>query len=203
MKLDIAGFERYNELNPDIDILTFDFLHPDNKGRVNWDGSDKEATVEKLMRYQRLLRVIPEPALASVLYARHIPPNGGDTLWLSACAAHDGLSPPLQEFLAGLHAEHDFLQAYGSYFQGKEDGAERIRRAREETPPVVHPLIVVHPVSGRRVLYVNPTFTSRIVELSRSESAALLAMSFRGTTPGTEVSRCRSTCCFPTTSTPG
>ena len=47
----------------------------------------------------------PEPSMASVLYARDIPANGGDTLWLSAYAAYDALSGPLQEFFTGLHAE--------------------------------------------------------------------------------------------------
>lgn len=121
----------------------------------------------------------PKPSMASILYARHIPPNGGDTLWLSACAAYDALSAPLQEFLCGLHAEHDFLGAYGSYFEQQEGGAERIARARRETPPVRHPLIVVHPLTGRRVLYVNPTFTTRVLELSPTESTGLLNMLFQ------------------------
>ena len=110
-----------------------------------------------------------DPSMASVLYARHIPPNGGDTLWLSAYAAFDALSEPLRDFLQDLHAEHDFLQAYGSYLRAQPDGPERIARAHIETPPVVHPLIVKHPVTGRKLLYVNPTFTSRIVELSKPE----------------------------------
>jgi taurine dioxygenase len=118
----------------------------------------------------------PRPSLASVLYARSIPPLGGDTLWLSACAAHDALSEPLRDWLAGLTAEHDFLRAYGSYFLRQAGGAERMQRARAETPPVVHPVIVTHPVSGRRVLYVNPTFTARIVELSPRESDAVLRL---------------------------
>lgn len=121
----------------------------------------------------------PEPSMASVLHARHIPPSGGDTLWLSAYAAYDTLSEPLRVMLDGLHCEHDFLQAYGNYLAKKPDGAARIARAREETPPVEHPLVVVHPVTGKRLLYVNPTFTSRIVELSKSESDAILGMLFR------------------------
>lgn len=120
----------------------------------------------------------PEPSMGAVLYARTIPPVGGDTLWLSAYAAYEALSAPMQAFLCGLNGEHDFLQAYGSYFRGKDDAAERIARAQRETPPVQHPLVVVHPVTGRRLLYVNPTFTSRIVELSKKESDALLAMLF-------------------------
>lgn len=118
------------------------------------------------------------PSLASVLYARSIPPLGGDTLWLSAYAAYEGLSAPMQQFLSGRTAVHDFLQAYGSYFLQQEGGRDRYRRAQEETPPVEHPLIVTHPVTGKDLLYVNPTFTSRIVGLSKTESAALLDMLF-------------------------
>lgn len=121
----------------------------------------------------------PHPSMASVLYARHIPPVGGDTLWLSAYAAYAALSAPVRAFLDGLHAEHDFLQAYGPYFRGQPDGLERIRRAQTETPPVVHPLVVTHPVTGRKLLYVNPTFTSRIVDVSAAESEAILGMLFR------------------------
>lgn len=88
------------------------------------------------------------------------------------------MSAPLKAFLAGLHAEHDFLQAYGSYLRQQSDGSERIRRAQQETPPVVHPLVVVHPLTGKPLLYVNPTFTSRIVELSAKESQAVLALLF-------------------------
>jgi taurine dioxygenase len=120
----------------------------------------------------------PEPSLASVLHARTIPPNGGDTLWISAYAAYEKLSQPLKTMLEQLTGEHDFLQAYGSYFRTLEDGPERIRRAQIETPPVRHPLIVVHPITGKRLLYVNPTFTSRIVELSRKESDAILKLLF-------------------------
>lgn len=67
MKLDIAGFEKFNELNPEIDILHFDFLDPKNKEKARWDGLDKEATRNALMQYQRLLRIIPDEAAGSKL----------------------------------------------------------------------------------------------------------------------------------------
>ena len=119
-----------------------------------------------------------QPSLASILYARTIPTNGGDTLWRSAYAAYEALSAPLRELLDGLSCEHDFLQAYGNYLAQFDDGAERIARAREQTPPVIHPAVVVHPVTGRRLLYVNPTFTTRFNELERAESDALLRFLF-------------------------
>ena len=119
-----------------------------------------------------------DPSMASVLYARTIPPNGGDTLWRSAYAAYEALSKPLQSFLDGLHAEHDFLQAYAGYLRQQPDGLEKIQQAQINTPPVIHPLIVVHPITKKKLLYVNPTFTSRIMELSPAESDAMLKMLF-------------------------
>lgn len=119
-----------------------------------------------------------KPSMASVLYARSIPPLGGDTLWLSTYAAYDGLSVSMKQFLSGLTARHDFLKAYGSYFLKQESGKDRYRRAQEEMPPVEHPVIVTHPVTGRNLLYVNPTFTSHIVGLSPLESGAVLNMLF-------------------------
>jgi taurine dioxygenase len=118
------------------------------------------------------------PSMASFLHARSIPPVGGDTLWLSAYAALDALSPRLRSFLSELSAVHDFLKGYGSYFLKQEGGRERFLSAQKETPPVVHPVVVTHPVTRRDLLYVNPTFTSHLVDLSPSESAALLDMLF-------------------------
>lgn len=119
-----------------------------------------------------------EPSMVSILNARVIPPAGGDTLWLSAYAALEGLSPALRDFVSGLSAVHDFIHAYGGYFLAQEDGTARYRRAQDENPPVEHPVVVHHPVTGRPLLYVNPTFTSRIVGLKRQESRALLDLLF-------------------------
>ena len=119
-----------------------------------------------------------QPSLASLLYAREVPAIGGDTLWRNAYAAYDALSGPLQGLLENLTAEHDFLHAYGRLFRAQDDGAERIRRAQIDNPPVIHPVIVLHPVTGKRLLYVNPTFTTRIQELGEAESDAILKLLF-------------------------
>ena len=119
-----------------------------------------------------------QPSLASLLYAHDVPTIGGDTLWRSAYAAYDALSAPLQALLENLTAEHDFLHAYGRIFRAQENSAERIRRAQIDNPPVIHPVIVLHPVTGKRLLYVNPTFTTRIRELGEAESDAILKLLF-------------------------
>jgi taurine dioxygenase len=94
-----------------------------------------------------------------MLLARELPPIGGDTLWSSMYRAFETLSEPMQEFLAGLHCTHGF--------ETKWD--ER----------AVHPVVLTHPETGRRALYVNKTHSRRIVELTEDESENLLAFLYR------------------------
>ena len=98
-----------------------------------------------------------------------VPANGGDTLFASAAAAYDARSDAMKAFLSGLTARHESAHVYGGRYGSKEaesrDGAY---------PSAVHPVVRTHPVTGRKALYVNRAFTTRIYELSRAESAALL-----------------------------
>jgi taurine dioxygenase len=115
-----------------------------------------------------------QPPLGSILHARVVPARGGDTLWSSQFAAYDALSPALQRFLDGLTAEHDFSYGFKESL-AEPGGAERLADAVAANPPRVHPVVRVHPVSGRKALFVNRLFTTRIVELAPAESDALLA----------------------------
>jgi taurine dioxygenase len=119
---------------------------------------------------------IETPPLGALLSAQLLPPSGGDTLWASGIAAYEALSPPYRRFLDPLHAEHDFLQSFPAWrFARTPAERERWEAARDRHPPVVHPVVRTHPESGRRGLFVNEGFTSRIVELGKSESDAVLA----------------------------
>ena len=119
---------------------------------------------------------IETPPLGAILSAQLLPPSGGDTLWASGIAAYEALSEPYRRFLDPLHAEHDFLRSFPAWRFARTP-AERVRweAARDRHPPVVHPVIRTHPVSGRRGLFVNEGFTSRIIELAPKESDAVLA----------------------------
>ncbi len=117
----------------------------------------------------------PRPALGSLLYARILPPAGGDTLWASMYAAYEALSEPMKQFLCGLTATHDFAYAFADSVIAQA-GAEKLEAQRRKNPPTSHPVIRTHPETGRPLLYVSETFTSRINELSPAESKALLAM---------------------------
>ena len=96
------------------------------------------------------------PPLMSVLHLVSCPEFGGDTMWSSLYAAYDALSPPLQELCEGLTALHDALP---------HNHPEKM---------TIHPVVRVHPETGRKALYVNSHFTRRIVELSAEESELML-----------------------------
>ncbi len=81
----------------------------------------------------------------------------------------------MKEFLKGLTATHDFIQSFGDIVM-EQSGPERYGALQKEYPSVSHPVIRTHPETGRQMLFVNETFTTRINELSDGESSALLTM---------------------------
>ena len=99
-----------------------------------------------------------QPSVMSILNMVRCPAVGGDTMWANLEKAHDALSAPLQELCAGLTALHDATP------HGRPEAM------------AVHPVVRVHPDTGRKSLYVNEHFTRRLVELSHVESTALLQL---------------------------
>jgi taurine dioxygenase len=120
----------------------------------------------------------PAPPAITLLHGQIIPPFGGDTLWASTTAAYDALSAPMRQMLDGLMAVHDFRHGFQESL-AEPGGAERLAPAIAANPPVRHPVVVTHPESGRRGLYVNRLFTTRIEGLSRNESDAVLEFLYR------------------------
>ena len=125
---------------------------------------------------------IATPPLGAALYARRIPPAGGDTLWLSTIAAYEALSEPFKQFLVGLTAVHDFEKSFPRDRFASPAAARKWEEARAKNPPVVHPVVRTHPATGRKALFVNSGFTTRINELTRAESDAVLAFLFEHVT---------------------
>ncbi|MFJ7882630.1 taurine dioxygenase [Pseudomonas sp. NPDC096917] len=122
---------------------------------------------------------LPTPALGAVLSAKQLPAFGGDTLWASGIAAFEGLSKPLQVLLDGLTATHDFTKSFPlERFGSTPQDLARWEQTRKSNPPLSHPVIRTHPVSGRKALFVNEGFTTRINELSDLESEAILKLLF-------------------------
>jgi len=119
------------------------------------------------------------PALASMLYAREIPPsNLGNTLFCNLVAAYEALSKPLQEFLIKLKAVHSFT---GRSMAGREQdlGYGQLAKNRTDQNKVLQPVIRRHPESFKLSLYVNPMFTEYIEGLNPDESDLILDYLFQ------------------------
>ncbi|MGE0746954.1 MAG: TauD/TfdA dioxygenase family protein [Rhodospirillales bacterium] len=107
------------------------------------------------------------PPMGTILYIHTVPPKGGgDTLFASMYAAYDGLSPKMKHYLEGMTALHDGAAAFA-------------RTATNRLPVTEQPVIAKHPVTGRRLIYVNPLFTTRMCGVPRDEGDAILSYLYR------------------------
>jgi taurine dioxygenase len=115
------------------------------------------------------------PALGSMLYAREVPDVGGDTMFASMYAAYETLSEGLKRTLEGLRAWHSSRHVFGegnADQETRQDG--RVRNPELATQDAIHPVVIRHPETGRKALYVNPGFTVRFDGWSEAESKPLL-----------------------------
>ena len=117
------------------------------------------------------------PSWGAVLRAVEVPALGGATLWADMAAAYDTLPAELQERIEHLTAVHDWRHNFGLAMPAADVAA-----LSPQFPAAEHPVVRVHPDTGRRTLFVNPIFTSHIVGLSEDESDALLSRLFRQAT---------------------
>lgn len=120
---------------------------------------------------------IPTPPDVAVLRSVVVPERGGDTIWASMTAAYDALSPTMQQLVCGLRVRHDNTSFIGGMLQKRPEldvpgGVPD--RLRAEYPPVEHPLVRTHPMSGRRSLFLGGRFMRGIVGMYQGESDALL-----------------------------
>lgn len=117
------------------------------------------------------------PAMGSILHAIEMPPYGGDTLFVSMGLAYEALSPVMRGFLDGLTAVHSSRHVFGaSTLDSEAAKSGRLGNADAATQDARHPVVITHPLSGRRGLFVNPVFTTHIEGLTIAESDALLGM---------------------------
>ncbi|MBW2421527.1 MAG: TauD/TfdA family dioxygenase [Deltaproteobacteria bacterium] len=126
--------------------------------------------------------ISPKPPMGSVLYMKQCPTWGGDTLWADMTAAHDALSDRMKTYLDGLHAVHDLAGTVRNVVRERSQQTKSPTGAMPDMdalPRAIHPVVRTHPVTGRKILYVNPTFTSHIDELPPAEGDALLAFLFQ------------------------
>jgi taurine dioxygenase len=128
------------------------------------------------------LSYLPEPPAYTVLHAWDVPVRGGDTVWSNQYLAYETLSNGLKATLEGLKAVHSAGLAYGTgglLDQVKDLTSMAIAPSQEAYAEHVHPVVTVHPVTGRRVLFVNPIYTVRFQGWTKDESATLLTHLYR------------------------
>jgi taurine dioxygenase len=115
-----------------------------------------------------------EPALGSILCARELPATGGDTLFASMGAAFDAFSADFQKLLETLTALHSSRHVFGNESSHADAAGERLGNAELATQDVHHPVVIRHPATHRKCLYVNPGFTRSIDGWGTQESEYLL-----------------------------
>jgi taurine dioxygenase len=124
------------------------------------------------------LSYLPEPPAYTLLHAWEVPDHGGDTVWSNQYLAYETLSGGLRATLRGLRAVHSAGMAYGTgglLDQFKDFTSMAIAPSEEAYAEHVHPVVAVHPVTGRETLYVNPVYTVRFAGWTKEESSPLLA----------------------------
>ena len=135
-----------------------------------------ESTAEKPTKIEKWhtdMTFREHPPMGSILRSKICPPSGGDTLWSSMTSAYEALSKPMKDLLDNLNAEHDFSHGFKESL-AEPGGRERLKDAIKDNPPVIHPVIQTHPESGKKVIFVNTLFTTKIIELSADESNSIL-----------------------------
>jgi len=179
----IAFSRRFGELEAHV---VSQFAHPEHPeifvvSNVIEDGQLKGA-VYAGQYWHSDLSYTATPSMGSLLHCREMPEVGGDTLWANMYLAYETLSAPLQRFLGSLRAVHDYGHAYDTYFAHLKERPPLTAEQRAKVPPVEHPAVRTHPVTGRRALYVNPGFTTRFAGMTVEESRAILDYLFRHAT---------------------
>lgn len=120
------------------------------------------------------------PPMGTILCSKIVPDVGGNTAFCSMTAVYEGLSDRWQRFLSGLEAVHDF-KPFRSLFPETPEGIARMRDYEDIYPPTTHPVVTVHPITGRKVLFVNPQFTLCIKGMEEEESRMVLNFLYRRT----------------------
>ena len=162
---EVSGFEKSKD-NPEIDILEYDADNPPHVTRDLWH-TDFAGT--------------ERPTLGTVLYAKDIPPRGGDTVWVNMAAAYEALSDRMKAHLDGLWAYHDSYQPYDEHVRPKMwegKGTDYIKERRAAYRPALHPVVRTHPVTGKKGLFVNESMTNLIQGVDKRESDFLLRYLF-------------------------
>lgn len=117
---------------------------------------------------------LPHPPHITMTHAQILPPQGGDTCWISMTSAYDALSERMKQYLDGLQVWHDMNAPMTEALRHSACSHERYLEVVQRNLRHLHPLVKIHPVSGRKALYISPTYTTHIEGLIPAESTAIL-----------------------------
>ncbi len=156
------------------------FVHPNFKGT----GTDPEIVVIRREPHDKSVvgeewhadtTMCAEPPMGAILYGMEVPPYGGDTLFANQALAYEALSPGMKRLLEGLRAWHSDRKVAGPQ-AGKN--AVRSTKVREDEAwretRNLHPVVRTHPETGRRMLFVNHSYTTGFEGMTEAESKPLL-----------------------------
>jgi taurine dioxygenase len=178
------GEVTYAHPHEDEPIEGFAEILPIDRSRYERRNGLRRSSYES--RWHTDVTAVVNPPAASILRAVNVPSIGGDTQWTNLVAAYEGLSTPLQALAEKLKAEHRFNARLSLPSHSKL--AQRIAA----NPLVsIHPVVRVHPETGERALFVNPGFTSHILDVSPQESDLLLELFFNQITKPAYTTRFR------------
>ena len=121
---------------------------------------------------------LPEPPMGSILYAREIPPFGGDTLFANLSLAYEMLTDGMRRMLSNLQAVHSDAFLTRGNEERNSTRSTKLKAGAMSAKETLHPVVRTHPETGRKALYVNPGFTRRINELTLAESRIILDFLF-------------------------
>ncbi|MBO33289.1 MAG: taurine dioxygenase [Rhodospirillaceae bacterium] len=156
-----SGFEKHKD-HLEVDILESDSDNPPHVTVDLWHTDF--AGMER-------------PTMGTALYARKIPSEGGDTIWVNTIAAYEALSDRMKTHINGLFAYHDNYQPYGEHVRPslwEKDFQVFQREQKAKYTPALHPVVRTHPETGKAGLFVNESMTSFIKDMDRRESRYLL-----------------------------
>ena len=140
--------------------------HPEILLLDNQKYAGDDSTIES--RWHTDVTFVLNPPMGSILRGVVVPPYGGDTQFTNLVVAYEKLSAPIRDLIDGLHAVHHNVLPLAR----GEMPAEMAKIFQSSDLRSVHPVVRVHPETGERAVFVNPNFTSHIVELSRKEGRA-------------------------------
>ncbi|HEY7133660.1 MAG TPA: TauD/TfdA family dioxygenase [Acidimicrobiia bacterium] len=159
--------------HPEILLLDNErFARAERKGRDDAASGGARGGPSIESRWHTDVTFVPNPPMGSILRGVIVPEYGGDTQWTNLVVAYERLSAPVRALVDELHAVHHNVLPLSR----GELSPELQQQFQAQDLRAQHPVVRVHPETGERALFVNPNFTSHIVELSRQEGRHLLAM---------------------------